>query len=63
LFPAFPYQSPRGISYVFVNGMLTVRDGRYNQALAGKVLRKGARWQVDHRPFCMGTEETPPDIS
>jgi N-acyl-D-amino-acid deacylase len=38
-----PFRSPIGIDYVFVNGALAARDGRYNQALAGKVLRKTAR--------------------
>jgi N-acyl-D-aspartate/D-glutamate deacylase len=35
-----PYQYPQGINYVFVNGTLAVREGEYNRALAGKVLRK-----------------------
>ncbi|MDH7601867.1 MAG: D-aminoacylase [Armatimonadota bacterium] len=41
------YQNPhsicRGISYVFVNGELTVEHGALTDALAGKVIRKAAR--------------------
>lgn len=39
---AAPYQFSRGIDYVFVNGVLSVKDGKYNRALAGKALRKAA---------------------
>jgi N-acyl-D-aspartate/D-glutamate deacylase len=35
-----PYQLPKGIRYVFVNGVLSVAEGKYNKSLAGKVLRK-----------------------
>jgi N-acyl-D-aspartate/D-glutamate deacylase len=35
-----PYQLPKGIRYVFVNGVLSVKRGKYNKSLAGKVLRK-----------------------
>jgi len=34
-----PFQYAEGIRYVFVNGTLTVDNGRYTGALAGKVLR------------------------
>jgi len=37
---AEPRQYPKGIPYVFVNGQIAVREGRWTGALAGKVLRK-----------------------
>ncbi len=41
-----PYQTPRGIQHVFVNGVAAVRDGALTNALAGLVLRNGG-----HAPF------------
>lgn len=38
-----PHQICRGISYVFVNGQLTVDHGELTGVLAGKVIRKTAR--------------------
>ena len=35
-----PHQFPEGIEYVVVNGRVTVDDGKYTGALAGKTLRK-----------------------
>ena len=35
-----PYRHPVGIEYVLVNGVVTVEKGRYNGALAGKVLKR-----------------------
>jgi N-acyl-D-amino-acid deacylase len=35
-----PHQYPEGIKYVFVNGRLTVDNGRYTGKLAGRTLRK-----------------------
>lgn len=37
-----PYRLPRGIRHVFVNGILAVKEGAYQQVLAGNVLRKTA---------------------
>lgn len=34
-----PYQYPKGIEYVFVNGRLAIEKGTFTQALAGKILR------------------------
>ena len=36
-----PYQYPKGISYVFVNGKPVVADGEYNGERPGRVLRRG----------------------
>jgi len=36
-----PRQYPDGISYVIVNGVLTVDQGEYTGALAGRVLSRG----------------------
>jgi N-acyl-D-amino-acid deacylase len=36
-----PYQTPRGIEYVFVNGRLAIEKENYTGALAGKILRRG----------------------
>ncbi|MEK7643245.1 MAG: amidohydrolase family protein [Patescibacteria group bacterium] len=36
-----PYQRPKGIDYVFVNGRLTIEKGTFTGALAGKILRRG----------------------
>lgn len=35
-----PYQIPRGVEHVFVNGHLTVEKGIFTGALAGKILRR-----------------------
>jgi N-acyl-D-aspartate/D-glutamate deacylase len=37
-----PHQYPTGMKYLFVNGQITVEDGKYNGKLAGKALRKEA---------------------
>jgi N-acyl-D-aspartate/D-glutamate deacylase len=37
-----PIAFPEGIRYVFVNGVLTVRDGRHTGARAGRLLRRPA---------------------
>ena len=37
-----PHQYAAGLKYLFVNGQLTVVDGKYNGALAGRPLRKGS---------------------
>jgi N-acyl-D-aspartate/D-glutamate deacylase len=34
-----PHQYATGVRYLFVNGRLAIEDGKYTQALAGKVLR------------------------
>lgn len=34
-----PHQYATGLRYLFVNGKLVVEEGKYNEALAGKVLR------------------------
>ena len=36
-----PHQYPRGIPYVFVNGVAVVDDGKFTRALPGKVLSPG----------------------
>ena len=36
-----PFQYPKGIEYVFVNGKLAIEKGVFTGALAGKILRKG----------------------
>jgi len=36
-----PYRLPQGIKYVFVNGTLAVREGKFQRVLPGQVLRKG----------------------
>ena len=36
-----PHQFPEGIEYVVVNGQITVDEGRYSGALAGRTLRRG----------------------
>ncbi|MEC5423314.1 D-aminoacylase [Virgibacillus sp. C22-A2] len=38
-----PIQLPSGISYVFVNGVLTVQEGKYTNETAGKVLRRDSK--------------------
>lgn len=35
-----PHQFAYGIDHVIVNGVLTIRDGEYTNALAGKIIRK-----------------------
>ena len=35
-----PHQFSKGVSYLFVNGVLTIEDGKYTEALAGRALRK-----------------------
>jgi N-acyl-D-aspartate/D-glutamate deacylase len=35
-----PHQFSKGVSYLFVNGVLTIDDGKYTEALAGQALRK-----------------------
>ncbi|NLH60305.1 MAG: D-aminoacylase [Ignavibacteriales bacterium] len=37
---ADPHQFPEGIEHVLVNGVHTIKDGQYINALAGRVLRK-----------------------
>ena len=37
---ANPKRYPKGIEYVFVNGVLTIRKGKHTGALAGKVLKR-----------------------
>jgi N-acyl-D-amino-acid deacylase len=34
-----PHQYASGVRYLFVNGKLAIQDGKYTDALAGKVLR------------------------
>jgi N-acyl-D-aspartate/D-glutamate deacylase len=34
-----PHQYATGVRYLFVNGQLAIEDGKYTEALAGKVLR------------------------
>jgi dihydroorotase/N-acyl-D-amino-acid deacylase len=36
-----PHQYPTGIPYVIVNGTLAVDGGRFTEARAGRVLRRG----------------------
>ena len=36
---ANPERYPKGIEYVFVNGVLTINKGKHTGALAGKVLK------------------------
>ena len=36
-----PMQVAEGVEYVFVNGVPAIENGRRNDSLAGKVLRKG----------------------
>ncbi|MSR75978.1 MAG: D-aminoacylase [Candidatus Ryanbacteria bacterium] len=36
-----PYQYPKGIEYVFINGRLAIEKGAPTGALAGKILRRG----------------------
>jgi len=38
-----PHQYPKGIAYVFVNGAVTVENGRITEARAGQVIR-GSGW-------------------
>jgi N-acyl-D-amino-acid deacylase len=40
-----PHQYPKGIPFVFVNGVAAVDEGRFVNARAGKVLR-GPAWQA-----------------
>jgi N-acyl-D-aspartate/D-glutamate deacylase len=37
-----PHQLAEGMSYVLVNGVVVVDDGKFTDALPGKVLRKGS---------------------
>jgi len=37
-----PHQYSTGVKYLFVNGQLVIKDGKYTDALAGKVLRHKA---------------------
>jgi hypothetical protein len=37
-----PHQYPRGIPYVFVNGVAVVEDGTFTKALPGKVISPAA---------------------
>ncbi len=38
-FENYPHRYPKGIDYVFVNGVLVVEEERHTGALPGKVLR------------------------
>ncbi len=38
-----PYQYPRGIDWVIVNGVVAVNEGQFQNARAGKVLRRGEK--------------------
>src|SRR5262249_5475303 len=40
-----PHQYATGVRYLFVNGAVTIEDGKYNGALAGKALRHKAKGQ------------------
>ena len=40
-----PHQRPEGIPYVVVNGKVTIDDGKFKPALAGRTLRKRPRSQ------------------
>ncbi len=35
-----PHQYPEGIIYVIVNGLVTIDEGEYTGALAGRVMKK-----------------------
>ena len=38
-----PHQYASGVRYLFVNGVLTINEGKYTEALAGKTLRRGEK--------------------
>ncbi len=50
-FENYPHGYPEGIDWVFVNGVVAVREGEPTGALAGRVLRRGTarRSRVSHR--------------
>jgi N-acyl-D-amino-acid deacylase len=35
-----PHHYPKGLKYVFVNGAITIKDGKHTGAVAGKILRR-----------------------
>jgi N-acyl-D-amino-acid deacylase len=45
-----PHQYAKGVRYLFVNGQMTIEDGKYTEALAGKVLRHKSTAKTEEKP-------------